>query len=136
MTLTSRRATNRMNGWEVLEEAIPRGEVEAIATLLGYSEDAVRRWRREPEAGDEMSTGRRSPLDAILLLINAVYTRNPQGAELIVERVMGEVTNLRRIHDQNDAMRVDEVEGELRAAIKAMSKVADEFARRKGDERL
>jgi len=125
-----------MNGWEILEDAIPRGEAEAIATLLGYSEDTVRRWRREPEAGDEQSTGRRSPLDAILLLINAVYTRNPPGAELIVDRIVGELTNLQRIHDQNDAMRVDEAESELQAAMKAMAKLAENFARRKGDERV
>lgn len=133
MTLTSNthRATNRMSGYEVLEEAIPRGEVEAIANLLGYHEDTVRRWRREPEAGDDMSTGRRSPLDAILLLINAVYTRSPQGAELIVERIVGEITNLRRIHENDDSMRADEVEGELSAAIKALSRVADEIARKR-----
>lgn len=133
---SAHRATNRMNGWEVLEAAILRGDAEAVANLLGYSEDTVRRWRREPEAGDEMSTGRRSPLDAILLLINAVYTRNPQGAELIVERIVGEITNLRRIHRQNDSMRADEIEGELGAAIKALSRVADEIARKKSEEGL
>jgi hypothetical protein len=128
------RATNRMNGWEILEEAIPRGEADAIANLLGLSGDTVRRWRREPEAGDDMSTGRRSPLDVILLLINAVYTRNPQGAELIVERVIGEISNLRRIHGHTETMPIEQLEGELRSAIKSMARVADQFAGVNGNE--
>jgi hypothetical protein len=135
-TLIGARATNRMNGWEVLEEAIPRGEADSVANLLGLTGDTVRRWRREPEAGDDMATGRRSPLDTILLLINAVYTRNPQGAELIVERIVGEISNLRRIHGEAKPLAVDEIEGQLRTAIKAVQTVADQMAGIKGDERV
>jgi len=123
-----------MNGWEILEEAIPRGEADAIANLLGLSGDAVRRWRREPEAGDDMSTGRRSPLDLILLLINAVWTRYPPGVDLIVDRIVAERANLRNIHGQTTP--IDELESELREAILKMAKVADQFAGVKGDERV
>jgi|SRR5262245_7863414 len=120
------RAKNRMNGWEVLEEAIPRGEADAIANLLGCSGDTVRRWRREPEAGDDMSTGRRSPLDTILLLINAVFTRYPPGVDLIVDRIVAERANLRNIHGQTTP--IGELESELRDAILKMARVADQFA--------
>ena len=128
MTLTGNRAVNRMKGYEILEEAIPRGEVEAIANLLGYSEDTVRRWRREPESTDDMSTGRRSPLDLILLLINAVYTRYPEGADLIVDRIVEERANLRRIHGQPNALPAEEIEGVLRGVMRSISTVADQFA--------
>jgi len=123
-----------MNGWEVLEEAIPRGEADAIANLLGVSGDTVRRWRREPEAGDDMSTGRRSPLDLILLLINAVYTRYPPGVDLIKDRIDGECANLRGIHGQIEPMPVEQIESELLAAIKSLARVADQFAGVNGNE--
>jgi len=128
------RAKNRMNGHEILEEAIPRGEADAIANLLGVSGDTVRRWRREPEAGDDMSTGRRSWLDLIILLINAVWTRYPPGVDLIVDRIVAERANLRNIHGQTTP--TDELESELREAILKMVTVADQFAGVQSDERI
>src|SRR5262245_66671507 len=82
------RAKNRMNGHEILEEAIPRGEADAIANLLGVSGDTVRRWRREPEAGDDMSTSRRSWLDLITLLLHAVLTRYPPVFDSLGDRIV------------------------------------------------
>jgi len=124
------------DGWKILEVAIPRGESDAIAAMIGQSSQAVRSWRREPEAGDELATGRRSALDQLLLLLNAVYARNPEGAELIVDRINSEIANLRRIHGRNDFLPLDQAEGELRAAARKINSVADAVAGVRGNERL
>src|SRR5262245_47622457 len=122
------RAGIQMNGWEVLEQAIPRGEAEAIGDLLGAATDTVRRWRRQPEADDEASSGRRSPLDQVLLLLNAVYTRNPDGAALIVERINSELARLQRIHGHGEGLSIEEAEDELRTAARNITRIADVFA--------
>lgn len=136
MTVPPRAVRQSMNGWEVLEKAIPRGEAEAVADLLGYSKSAVQRWRREPETDDETATGRRSPLDQLLLLINAVYLRNPEGAELIIERINSEIAKLRRIHGHAEELPINEVERELRAAMRTVGKVADRFAGIRANEKF
>ena len=124
---TPPRSTRSMNGWIVLEGAIPRGEAEEIADLMGVAPDTIRRWRREPEADDDRGTGRRSPLDQLLLLLNAVYARHPGGAELIADRIAHEMAQLRAIHGQ-PAPLLAAIEGDLREVSRLTARVADSIA--------
>lgn len=118
-----------MNGWEVLEDAIPRGEAEAVADLMGCSVDYVRRWCRPVEAGEEVGSGRRSPLDLILLFINAVYARNPAGAHMIVDRINSEIAQLGRRHGYDSRLSPEELEKKLRELSRQANEMADTVAR-------
>src|SRR5262245_46391647 len=107
-----------METFEVLEKAIPRGEAERIAKLMLYSVDTVRRWGRETEANDDDSTGRRSPLDELMLLFDALNARHPEGIDLIEEFVVSEAAERRRIRGQNNPISNAQAEKELRAAAR------------------
>lgn len=76
----------RMENWEVMREAIPRGTVDQIAAGMrkrGYkcSHDTVTRWTR-PQTSDETpeATGQASPLDKTTDLIEVITLEN--GREL------------------------------------------------------
>lgn len=118
------------DGWETLEKAIPRGEAAPIASLMGVSPDIVRRWCREPERDEKGGTGRRSPLDAILLFINQVYARHPEGAELIVDRINSEIAVLRKKHGVIKQPTTEEMESALRQIGREVSEMADAIAER------
>lgn len=118
------------DGWEVLSRAIPRGEAAAVASLLDVSANTVVRWRREPEAEDDGGTGRRSPLDAILLFINALYIRHPEGAELVVDRINSEIASLRKKHGVVRQPTTEEMESALRQIGREVSEMADAIADR------
>lgn len=118
------------DGWEVLSRAIPRGEAESVATLIGVATNTVVRWRREPEADDDGGTGRRSPLDAILLLINALYVRCPDGAELVADRINSEIAALRKKHGRVRQPTTEEMESALRQIGREVSEMADAIAER------
>jgi hypothetical protein len=119
-----------MEAWEVLEQAIPRGEAERIAKLMMCSVDTVRRWRREPEAGDEAATGRRSPLEELMLMFDALNARHPEGIDDIEDFVISAAAERRRIRGQNKPISDAEAERELRAAARACKDAADRMAGR------
>lgn len=103
-----------MDGWKIIERAIPRACAEAVAHFLRVSPDLVRRWQREPLAGDRhTATGRRSPLDQVLDLVSAVYLVNPEGADLIVEKVRAHLAGLKATHGRADVMSRAEIEESL-----------------------
>src|SRR5262245_52843277 len=105
---------NMVKAWEILEEAIPRGESEDVANFFGLSRQEINKWRRETEAEDKKSSGRRSPLDAVLMLINAVYARNPAGADLIVDRINSELQKLKTIHESASPVPLERIELRIR----------------------
>ncbi len=70
-----------MKTWQVLRQAIPDGKVEDVAKRMNVSADTVRRWRREPLSDDAPTeSGRKSPLDRMEDLVDAVFLVNPPGA--------------------------------------------------------
>ena len=122
-----------METWEVLEIAIPRGEAERIAKLMRLTPDAVRRWRREPEADDDNATGRRSPLDELELLFDVLNARHPEGIDAIVDHINSSAAERRRIRGQNGAASAAQAEKELRAAARRCNEVADLLAESKAN---
>ena len=116
------------DGWEVLAQAIPRGEADAVAEMIGVDPNTVVRWRREPEAKDKGGTGRRSPLDAILKLINALYVRCPEGAEIVVDRINSEIAGLRKRHGLDSQPTMAEMEQRMRALEREIREMADAMA--------
>ena len=78
--------------FEIVALAIPRGEADAVAKNLRIGEkpisgNTVRSWRNDPNV-DAASTadpwGRGSPAEHVDQFINAVYSRLPEGAWLIL----------------------------------------------------
>ncbi len=123
------RAWTDMDGWRVLDEAIPRGEADEIAALMGVSEDTVNRWRRRPlSSEDHNATGRRNPIDYFLRLINALYVRNPEGAEKVLDRVMHERAVLRKRHGRGALPTPTEMESALRRIGREADEMADAVA--------
>jgi hypothetical protein len=101
-----------MRRWEVLQQAIGRGQSEDVAELLGRSTEQVRRWQREPFGDDSpTSTGYKSPLDGFCELLQAVHTVNPQGAEMVVDYVRDFHRRLRG--DDVKLIEADELVGDL-----------------------
>lgn len=88
-----------MRAWQVLHQAIPRGECEAVALRLKVEADTVRRWKREPLSTEAPeATGRRSPLDFVTDLIDAIFLANPAGAHLVVNYVREHYARLAETH--------------------------------------
>jgi hypothetical protein len=116
------------DGWKVLEAAIPRGDSDAVGAMMGCGGRTVRSWCSEPESDENFASGRRSPLDHILQLINAVYARNPDGAERIVDRIVSEIASLRQAHGRGAPLTVEQAESKLREMGRQLTMVADVVA--------
>lgn len=123
----SGKGVRSMNGWETLEKAIPRASAEAIAAQLGVSADTVRRWCREPLSDEaETATGRRSPLDAAVDLIRAVYLENPQGAAAIVEHLRAHLAQLQARHAAaSQQITPSQIEARINEAQSRLTELAD-----------
>lgn len=98
-----------MEAWVTLKEAIPDGQVRAIAARMNVSYDYVLRWRREPTSDETPSaTGRAaSPLGRVCNLVDAVFLTNPLGASLIVEHVVlhhEQLVNAQRVESFGDSI--------------------------------
>jgi len=117
-----------MQTWEILEQAIPRGEAERIAKLMRCSVDTVKKWRREPEADDSTATGRFNPLENLMLLLDAVGARNPEGVDEILDYINSEAAAGRRARGQSAQKSDAEAEKELRAAARRCNEAADLLA--------
>lgn len=118
-----------MDGWRVLNEAIPRGEADEIAAPLGVSSDTIRRWCREPLSDeDPNATGRRNPVDYFLRLVNALYARHPEGAEMVFDRIQHERAVLRKRHGRLDQPTPAEMESALRQIGREVAEMADAIA--------
>lgn len=119
-----------MDGWRVLELAIPRGSADAIAQILGYSGDQIRRWQREPLSDDSPTdTGRRSPHDREKDLIRAVHSENPEGARLIVEDLVKFFLSLEAKQGRGlNSQTAEEIEAMLRSAQADLTKALEAMA--------
>jgi hypothetical protein len=117
-----------MQTWEILEKAIPRGEAERIAKLMRCSVDTVRKWRREPESDDNTANGRFNPLEDLMLLLDALGARNPDGVETIRDYINGECDEALRIRGQSETLTNAEAEKELRDTARRLLAAADTLA--------
>lgn len=125
--------------WDLLAEAIPRGESDNIAALLrrkglDCSGRAVRSWRNDPDVegkGPVDPNGRRNPLDHFLLFLAAVHARSAEGAEMIVERVNSELARMSAIHERNELLRDRQVAQEARKLALQIIALTDPTSRGK-----
>lgn len=115
-----------MNGFLTLEEAIRKNDAEQVAYLLRVSPTIVRAWRREPETEEGSATGRRSPLDRVCDLVDAVFLVNPQGADLIVEHVRAHLESLKLAQHRTD-VDVATLKEQLREAQATLTKLSDQL---------
>lgn len=118
MTLTPtkpNRAAVQMKISELLEDAIPRGEAERIADLVGYSADYVRKWRQDKEAGAVNDSARRDPVTNLLIFFDALRSR---GLGMWISTIMNFI--------QTDLDgRPKQVEDEMRALAQRQAELAD-----------
>jgi len=119
-----------MDGWQILELAIPRGSAAAIAQMLGYSADQVRRWMREALSDESPTdTGRRNPHDREKDLIRAVHSENPEGARLIVEDLVKFFLSLEAKQGRGlNSQTAEEIEAMLRSAQADLTKALEAMA--------
>lgn len=111
-----------METWELLADAIPRGESDKVAELLRQhgvdcSGRTVRSWRNDPDvegAKPVDANGRRNPLDHFLLFLDAVHARSAEGAEMIIKRVNYELARLNAIHEREELLRDRQIALEAR----------------------
>lgn len=95
--------------FELLAKAIPRGESDNIGRLCGCSGQTVRSWRNDPDTDENRaadSNGRRSPLDYLLQFLDAVDARHPEGADMIVDRIIYEHAARHSIRGKKAKMRM------------------------------
>lgn len=118
-----------MQTWEIFQKVIPRGEAERIAKLMRVTPDTVRKWRREPEADDNLSTGLFNPLETLLLLFDALRARDlDEGIADILDCIHSEIATGRRISGQDNQKSEAQTEKELRAAARRCEEAADLLA--------
>lgn len=115
--------------YTALDAAIPRGGAERVGRILGFDEEdaghIVRRWCREPETrATPNGTGRRSPLDRMCQLLDAVFLVNPDGPGVLLQFLNEYVAELRRTHslDWNPTESVGDI---LDAATDAVKHLLD-----------
>lgn len=120
-----------MEAWQVLQQAIPRGEAVNIAMMLDVSPTTVRSWRNDPDVDENRGHdphGRSSPLAQFIRFITVVDARTPEGADFIDQWL--EVQRARR--------RAQRGQGNLLAALEAaenLRKMAEEFIATSGGRR-
>jgi hypothetical protein len=118
-----------METWELMENAIPRGEAERIAKLMGYTPDYVRRWRRSPEAGEANDSFRRDPVANLLALFDALRARKlPHMIPLIMDYIQSDLASGSEVSGHSSAITAAQAESELRAMARRSAEIADMLA--------
>jgi hypothetical protein len=121
-----RKGINRsMDGWRTLDAAIPRGLADRVADFLRIHPNTVRSWMREPQTDDDVSTGRRSPLDRSCELLTAIYLVNPAGADLLLEHLRSHVESLKETQRPRP-LGPGELEEKIQQAQLLLQQLADE----------
>lgn len=94
------------------------------------SVDTVRRWRREPESDDNTATGRFNPLEDLMLLLDVLGARHPEGVDEIVDYINSEHADSRRI--RGETITNAEAEKRLRETAQRCIAAADALAGKNG----
>ena len=118
-----------MDGYLTLRTAIPRAAADAIAYALGVHGNTVRTWCREPGTDDDAATGRRSPLDRVCDLIDAVFDLDEVGeenAELIVDHIRGHLETLKAGRSRR-APEVRELEEKVQKAQLLITEISNDL---------
>lgn len=116
---------------ELMEEAIPRGEAEWIAGLMGYTPDYVRRWRRDPEAGEANDSARRDPITNVLLFFYSLKARGlGDWIPVFMDYIQSDLAGKAASNKQSNGISVAEAESELRAMARRSAEIADMLARK------
>jgi hypothetical protein len=77
-----------IEGWRILQRAIPSEHIKAIASRYGVTADHLRRWMREPLSDEApLASGQRSPVDRTFDLMDAIHLSHPTGVAFIREAV-------------------------------------------------
>ncbi len=124
------KAIELMETWEILHDAIERGESDNIAAILRRrgvkcTGQAVRSWRNDPDV-DEMPVqsndpiGRSNPLDYIINVLNAVGARCPEGIPMIMKRLNHEAGLILADHGQGELLEAHETNKKWAALARAI----------------
>jgi hypothetical protein len=123
------RAAGQMKVSELMEEAIPRGEAERIAGLMGYTPDYVRRWRRDPEAGEINDSARRDPVTNLLLFFDSLRARElGEWIPVIMDYINSDLASKPKGNGKSDGISAAQAESELRAMARRSAEIADMLA--------
>src|SRR5262245_17995327 len=117
-----------MEIFELLQEAIPRGESDYIGRLCGCGGQTVRNWRNDPDTEENHSAeahGRRSPLDHFLQFLDAVNARHPEGADMIMERIEYEYAAMKSIHGRKNKLSIWQAVKRANALARELLAVTD-----------
>lgn len=127
-----------MESWEVVHDAIQRGESDNVATFLRKrgvkcSGQAVRSWRNDPDVVDDDDDdqkvidphGRRNPLDYFLLFLSAVGARSAEGAELILKKVNAEGAAIQADHGRKTLLQTQQANKKMVELAREIIAIAD-----------
>lgn len=127
------RAAGQMKVSELLEQVIPRGEAERIAAIMGYTPDYVRRWRRDPEAGETSDSARRDPVTNLQLFFDALRARElGEWIPVIMDFLSSDLASRSKGNGRSGAISPAQAESELRAMAQRSTEIADMLAAGKG----
>jgi hypothetical protein len=125
------RAAGQMKISELMEMAIPRGEAERIAGLMGYQADFVRRWRRDPEAGEANDSSRRDPVTNVLLFFDSLRGRElGEWVSVFMDYIQSDVASKSKGDGRSDEVSAALVESKLRELSRLQIEIADMLARK------
>lgn len=128
--MSDKNLTQDMKPFELLYQAIPRGESDEIGRLIGLSGQTVRSWRNDPETDDQRPEdphGRRSPLDLILQFLVAVHARSPKGARMIRDFINNEFAQMEAIHGHDQMLAAVQAAGEARELAQRIIELTDKM---------
>lgn len=75
-----------MKSFEVIREAIKPVGAKYVAHELNYSERTIHTWQEEPPSGDNpYGSGKRNPLDTILIIFNILKNKYPEHALKLIQ---------------------------------------------------
>jgi len=121
-----------MDAWQTLKEAIPDGQLKAVAGRMRISYDYVCRWRREPLSDESpLATGQASPLSRTCELMDTLELTKDGRPELILHHIQLHyqlLVNARRIQGFNgsDRARTEAASDLLRQATAAICALNEE----------
>jgi hypothetical protein len=108
------RAAGQMETWELMEKAIPRGEAERVAKLMGYTADYVRRWRRQREANEDDEGARHDPVANLLILFDALRAWNRADMiPVIMDYIASDLAGGSQLAEESSPMTIAQAENEL-----------------------
>jgi hypothetical protein len=134
-SIPTQKTIEQMETWEILREAIDRGESEEVAKILrrkgvSCSGPQVRSWRNDTDVDDGKIAdpiGRRNPLDEIIDVINAIGARKPGAAAMIAKRIEIEAAKVEADHGKEELLKDVETIKKAREKAKEFLSITEVF---------